>query len=79
MPAHKPRRIQVRVTPRSKRPGVEVEPDGIWQVRVAAPADAGKANAAAIEAIAGHMGLPKSAVRIVRGHTARLKLIEVSG
>ena len=77
MPAPEPRRIQVRVTPRSKRPGIEIGADGTWQVRVAAPADDGRANAAVIAAVAEHLGVPKNAVSIVRGHIARLKLLAI--
>lgn len=37
----------------------------------------GKANAALVDVLAGHLGVPPSQVRIVAGHTARLKRIEI--
>lgn len=70
-------RIQVKVTPRAKRPGVERSEGGTWRVRVAAPAEDGRANAELIEAIARELDVPKSRVRIVRGAAGRLKQVEV--
>jgi len=72
-------RIDVHVTPRARRPGVERTADGHFKVRVTAPADAGRANAAVIEALAEHFGVPKRAVTILQGHTARKKLVEIDG
>lgn len=66
-------KIQVRVIPKAKRPGVETVADGSLKVRVAAPAEGGRANAAVIEALAQHFGVPKRAVTIVRGQTSRTK------
>ncbi len=74
--------IPVRVTPRSARPGV-----GGWrtgadgrdelEVRVAeAPTD-GAANAAVIRTLAVALGLPKSQLTLVAGHTGRHKRIAV--
>lgn len=71
-------RIQVKVVPRAKQPGVEQLADGTWRVAVAAPAEGGKANAAAIETLAGHFDVPKSAVRILRGLANRRKEIEIT-
>ena len=70
-------RIQVKVVPRAKKPGVEQMADGTWRVAVSAPAEGGKANAAVIEALAGRLNVPKSSVRIVRGLTGRNKEVEV--
>ena len=48
-------------------------------VRVSAPPDGGKANAAVEKLIAVELGVPKTAASVVRGHTARTKHIEVDG
>ena len=48
-------------------------------VRVTAPPDEGKANAAVCKVVADALGLPKSAVTVVRGHTARTKTLEIAG
>ena len=77
-------RLPVRVTPKGGRDGVDgwaLDPAGrpYLKVRVsAAPAD-GQANAALTTFIAKTLKRPRSAVRIVSGETARLKIIEIDG
>jgi len=70
-------RIRISVVPRSKQSGVEQLPDGDLRVRVLAPAEGGRANAAVIEALAKHFSVPKRAVTILQGVTSRSKLVEV--
>jgi uncharacterized protein YggU (UPF0235/DUF167 family) len=77
-------RLTVRVTPRGGRDAVEGwtrDEAGrpVLKVRVAAAAVEGGANAAVLGLLAKALGRPKSALSIVRGETARLKQIEVSG
>lgn len=77
-------RLAVRVTPKGGRDAVDgwaVDPAGrpYLKVRVsAAPAD-GEANAAVAVLLAKALKLPRSAVRIVAGDTARLKMLEIEG
>ncbi|WP_296817694.1 DUF167 family protein [Brevundimonas sp.] len=77
-------RIAVRVTPRGgadRIDAIEDDADGRPLVRLrvrAAPSD-GEANAAVTALIARNLGLPRSAVRITRGETARVKTLEVDG
>jgi uncharacterized protein (TIGR00251 family) len=49
------------------------------KVRLAAPAVDNKANAALIEFLGEALGVPKSAVAIRRGATARRKVVEITG
>ena len=72
-------RITVRATPRSGRDSIEAGTGGVFLVRVTAPPDEGKANAAVCKVVADALGLPKSAVTVVRGHTARTKTLEIAG
>ena len=72
-------RITVRATPRSGRDSIEAGAGGVYIVRVTAPPDEGKANAAVCKVVADALGVPKSTVSVVRGHTARVKTLEVAG
>lgn len=54
------------------------QPDGSLHVRTTAPPADGKANKAVAEAVARHLGVPKSAVTIAKGATSRNKLLHVT-
>jgi uncharacterized protein len=49
------------------------------RVRVDAVPDKGKANAAVVALLAKALGVPKSAVSVVSGETARMKTLDVVG
>ena len=70
-------RVAIRVKPRASRPGIERAADGTLVVSVHEAPDAGRANAAVVEALAAHFGVAKRRVRIVRGLTSRGKLVEI--
>jgi hypothetical protein len=72
-------RITVRATPRSGRDSIAAGAGGVYLVRVTAPPDEGRANAAVCKLVAEALGVPKTAVTVVRGHTARTKQLEVEG
>lgn len=70
-------RIAVKVVPRSCRNVVEQE-DNKYIVRTTqAPVD-NKANDAVQKALARYFGVSKSCVQIVKGHTARNKVCEIT-
>ncbi len=71
------RRVLVKVKPGSKEELVRDPGDGTLEVRVSVPPEKGKANERLLEVLARHYGVRKSAIRIVRGHTSRTKLIEI--
>lgn len=69
--------ITVRVKPGSRRgPLVEDGPDGLV-VHVRERAVDGAANTGVVRALAAHFGVAPRDVEIVRGHTARVKRVEV--
>jgi|KBSMisStandDraft_5_1062788.scaffolds.fasta_scaffold178448_2 hypothetical protein len=70
-------RIWVTVKPRAKTEGLTLLADGSYQASVHAPAQDGKANAALIALLSRHFSLPKSRIEILRGATARKKLIQL--
>jgi len=53
--------------------------DGVWQVRVSAPAVKGKANKELIALLSRLLGVSKSRIDIIRGHTTGNKVIAISG
>ena len=69
-------RVKVRVKPGSKRVKVERVGDTLV-VSVRSPAREGKANAELTKVLAEYYGVPKSRVRIVRGHRSRDKVVEI--
>lgn len=74
-----PTTVRAVITPNSRKgPLVETRPDGTLQLWVRAPATEGKANQAAAELLAAHLGVPKSAVRLIGGATSRRKRFEIA-
>ena len=70
-------RVVVRVKPgSSKGPLVESDDEGLV-IYVREKAIDGAANDGVIKILADHFDVPKSRVRVVRGHTARIKQIEI--
>lgn len=72
--------MRVRVTPRSGKNEITgVREDGVVLIRVTAPPENGKANDAVCKLLATELGVPKSAVSVTRGQTARDKTVTVDG
>jgi uncharacterized protein len=71
--------LDVRVIPRARRDELAGVRDGRLLVRVSAPPVDGKANAAVCALLANAAGVPKGAVRVVRGETSRDKRVEIAG
>jgi uncharacterized protein YggU (UPF0235/DUF167 family) len=76
--------LAVRLTPRASRDAIEGvallsdgRPVALARVR-ALPAD-GDANAALVALLARALRVPRSAVTIAAGHTARLKQVRIAG
>ena len=71
--------INVRVQPRASRNRVNGYRDGVLRVSVTAPPQDGRANAALLELLADVLGIAKSRLSIVRGHSSRDKVVAVDG
>ena len=69
-------RLAVRVTPRAQADGLAIE-GGRLLARVRAVAEDGKANAAVLDLIARAIGTAPSRLTLLRGATAREKLIGI--
>ncbi len=76
--------VRLRVTPNAgvdRIDGAELRDDGsaVLRIRVKAVPDQGKANAAVMALLARALGVPRRAVALVSGETARLKTVSVAG
>ena len=77
-------RVAVRLTPRASRAGVDgvrldAAGQAYLQVRVTAPAEGGKANAALLKLLAKAWGVTRSRLAIVAGAKDRRKTVAVAG
>ena len=76
-PTQKGASVKVRVQPGASRSQVVGYHLDVLRLRVTAPPQDGKANAAVVSLLAGTLGVPKRQVRIIRGLASRDKLIVV--
>jgi uncharacterized protein YggU (UPF0235/DUF167 family) len=75
--------LRVRVTPNAAKDAVEgagadASGQSFLKVRVRAVPEKGRANAAVEALLAKALGVPKSAVAVEKGETARIKTVRIS-
>jgi hypothetical protein len=71
--------ISLRVTPGASRDAVVGWQGDVLRLHVAAPAQRGKANEAALRLLAAALGIERGRLRIMRGATSRQKVVWVEG
>jgi uncharacterized protein (TIGR00251 family) len=72
--------LEVKVEPRSSQRCVAgVMDNHIIKVKLTAPPVEGSANEQLIEVIAEELGVKKSQVSVIRGHSSKRKVVEVRG
>ena len=72
--------IEVKVEPRSSQKGIaSVMENNIVKVRLTAPPVEGAANEQLIEIIADEFRVRKSRVKIIRGQSSKIKVVEITG
>lgn len=71
--------LDLHVQPGAKTTAVVGEHGGRLKLKIAAPPVDNKANALLLTWLAARMGVPGSAVRLVRGETSRQKTVAVCG
>lgn len=69
--------ICVKVLPGARQAKIVGWQGSLLKVNVPAPPQKGQANAALIDLLARHFNLPKSRIKIISGHTSRIKRIEI--
>jgi uncharacterized protein (TIGR00251 family) len=72
-------RVRLRVSPGAKRSEVVGRYGEGWKVRVAAPAEHGRANDAVLALLASTLGLPRGRLTIVAGASSRDKVVGLDG
>jgi len=72
-------KLAIKVVPGSSREGIAAWLGETLKVRVRAPAERGKANAAVEKILAKSLGVPIDCVRVVAGMTSPRKVVEISG
>lgn len=72
-------RLKVRVKPRASKSRVLGVREDVLEVAVAAPPVDGAANQELVRTLADHYNVPKRAVEILSGETARIKIVRVVG
>jgi uncharacterized protein len=72
-------RLQVKAIPGASRDCVVGWLGDTLKVRVTAPAERGKANAAIETIIAEALGLPRRCAQVVAGTTSPRKVVEITG
>lgn len=73
-----PMLISVKVFPKSRRNGMTKTGESSYEARLNAAPEKGKANAKLVEILSEHFGVPKSAIRIIKGNKSRNKTVEVN-
>ena len=72
--------LELRVQPGARRTRlVGWMADGTLKLSVSEPPEDGRANRAVVELLAATLGVRETVVRVVRGHGARSKRVEVDG
>ena len=72
-------KLPIKVVPASSRNCIAGWLGETLKVRVTAPAERGKANAAVETIIAEALGVSKERIRVVAGQTSARKLVEIAG
>ena len=72
-------RLVVHVVPRAKRTEVVGRHGDALKIKLKAPPVDGAANAELVRFVAEQLDVPRSAVTITAGHTARRKTLEIAG
>ncbi len=74
-----PALLSVRVHPSARRAKIEELGPREYKVHVTAAPEKGRANQEVLEALASHLKIPVSRLRLVRGAASRTKTVAIQG
>ena len=72
-------RLRLRVSPGARRSELVGPFAGGWKVRIAAPAEDGRANEAVLRLLAETLQVPRRDIALVSGHAGRDKVVALTG
>lgn len=72
-------RITVHVVPRSRATSIAGRHGDAVKIRLVSPPVEGAANDELVRFLAGRLGISRSAVTVVAGHTTRRKIVAIEG
>lgn len=72
-------RVGLRISPGASRTEIVGRHGEVWKVRIAAPAERGRANDALLELLARTLDVPRRRLALVAGAGARDKIVEIEG
>ncbi len=72
-------KLPVKVVPGSSRNAIDGWLGEALKVRVTAPAERGRANAAVEKLVADALGVPRRLARVVTGGTSARKIVQIDG
>jgi uncharacterized protein (TIGR00251 family) len=72
-------RLKLRVQPGALRAEIVGRHGEAWKIHVRAAPEHGAANDAVVDLLAESLSLPRRDVRLVSGHAARVKIVELDG
>lgn len=72
-------RLRLRVAPGAGRNEIVGRLGDAWKIRVNAAPEGGRANDAVLRLLSERLRLARSELQLVAGHTARDKVVELSG
>ncbi|MBI2076480.1 MAG: DUF167 domain-containing protein [Candidatus Aenigmarchaeota archaeon] len=70
--------LSVKAIPNSKKAEIRQIAENNYIVKLDAQPEKGKANLRLIEALSEYFKIPKSSIKIVKGHKSRNKIIEIA-
>ena len=77
--AERSTRLRLRVSPGARRSEIVGRHGPAWKVRVTAAPEHGRANDAVLRLLSERLALPRERLAVVSGHTARDKIVLLSG
>ena len=70
-------KLTITIKPNARENKIEKKDGTVWTIRIKAPAIENKANKELIYFLAKELDVPKSHITIIRGQTAKTKILEI--